>query len=97
MRPDMWYPLIVAGSLAIPVAVPAQSPHPTARRIATLPGVALDEAARLPNTVPAMPYEGRLELSPDGRTLVLTTEGSPTTAIYEIDLGPIVRALLRPE
>lgn len=51
---------------------------------------------RLLAAVPAMPYEGRLELSPDGRTLVFTTEGPPTSTLYELDLSPILPSVGRP-
>ena len=47
-------------------------------------------------TLPGRPYDGRLDLSPDGKSLVFTTEGAPTSTIYELDLTPIIPAVRKP-
>ena len=40
---------VVGGFLALPLVLSAQTVQPTVRAIATIPGVAVDEAVRLPN------------------------------------------------
>lgn len=44
-------------------------------------------------TFPGTPYNGRLDLSPDGSTLAFTSVGPPISTIYELDMSPILQAL----
>jgi hypothetical protein len=96
-------------ALRLPFGAQFETPqfHPDGRHVVLVgntPGdsvsrvflVPLDGTApRLLGTVPALPYDGRLELSPGGRLLVFTTEDAPSTTLYELDLTPILQSIRR--